>query len=138
MRFGTSSRERILAFLFEKKGYGIRLIFGCRTTNQWLKVPRKVRFFSGAFFALIDVSPSTCIYAGGLDVKDAFCRMELPEELSPFFSLDYVTAGEMGWFTFDGEAVDPDFRIFRNCESSQQDGHGRCSCASMPSRGPAL
>ena len=60
----------------------------------------------------MDVSPSTCRYAGGFDIKDAFYRMELPEALSPFFSLDSVTAGEMGWTACEGEAVDPGFCIF--------------------------
>ena len=60
----------------------------------------------------MDVSPSTCVYAGGLDVKDAFYRLELPEVLSPLFSLDPVTAAEMGWESFQGQPVEGDFRIY--------------------------
>ena len=96
----------------EKKGNRLRLIFDCRRTNQHFRKPKKVRLFSGASFSLLDVSPSTCVYAGGLDVKDAFYRMELPENLSPFFSLDAVTAGEMGWSHYNGEKVASDFKIF--------------------------
>ena len=104
LRFGLTSRERVTAFFVEKKGGKIRLIFDCRRTNDWFTVPRKVRLISGSSFALMDVSPTTCLYAGGLDVKDAFYRLELPEVLSPYFSLDFVTAGEMGPFSRRGSS----------------------------------
>ena len=75
--------------------------------------PDPVSLCIGETLGRLELAPGSGLVVGQVDIREAFYRMELPEVLPPFFSMDYVTAAEV----FESEettsaefVIDPDKR----------------------------
>ena len=63
-----------------------RVVIDARPANRWFDAPPSTSLPSGSAFARIQASSAKGLYFSGLDLKDFFYHLALPEELSDFFS----------------------------------------------------
>lgn len=57
------------------------MVVDSRFANLWFDSPEKVQLATGSAFSRLEVDRGPAIEVGGVDIKDAFYRIELPEEL---------------------------------------------------------
>lgn len=81
IEFRTQARERVGVFFVWKKSGKQRMVVDSRLANLWFDSPEKVQLATGSAFSRLEVDRGPAIEVGGVDIKDAFYRIELPEEL---------------------------------------------------------
>ena len=74
-------------FTVKKKDGKQRLVVDARVSNQWFSTPPSTQLPTGSAFAQVQGS-GFCV--GGLDLKDAFYNLGLPESLQDLFCLPGV------------------------------------------------
>ena len=90
-----SCREQVGLFSVWKKGGKQRMIVDARLSNLWFDAPEKVRLATGSSFSKIEVDAGPPIEVAGVDIADAFYRIELPTELRDLFALKGIRARDL-------------------------------------------
>lgn len=109
VEFRTQARERVGVFFVWKKSGKQRMVVDSRLSNMWFGAPEKVHLATGSAFSRIEVDEGPAIEIGGVDIKDAFYRIELPHEFRDLFSLSPLPA----------KALDPVLVKSMNLEGDQ-------------------
>ena len=95
-----------LFFVFKKDGR-LRVILDERIPSSWFEEPDTVHLASGQAFACLEVDSHSPVFLGGVDIKDAFYRIELPSDLRDLFGLPSVRACHVGAQSILGTTVHP-------------------------------
>ena len=88
IEFRSQVRERVGVFFVWKKNGKQRMVVDSRLSNLWFSSPEKVHLATGSSFSRIEVDEGPPIELGGVDIRDAFYRIELPSELRDLFALN--------------------------------------------------
>jgi hypothetical protein len=112
VEFRTEARERVGVFFVWKKSGKQRMVVDSRLANLWFDCPEKVHLATGTAFSRLEVDEGPPIEVGGVDIKDAFYRIELPSEFRDLFALSHLPAKILDPGMLAGLDVSPDQLIF--------------------------
>ena len=112
VEFRTEARECVGVFFVWKKSGKQRMIIDARLSNLWFRSPEKVHLATGSSFSRIQVDDGPPIQVGGVDISDAFYRIELPFEFRDLFALPPITAQALGLDSVGGAPVEGKQLIF--------------------------
>ena len=107
----SSCRARAGLFCVEKKNGRLRFIVDARVCNQLFKRPPSTHLASTAAVVELEVDDGGSVFFAAQDVADCYYQFRIPSELSGFFGLQDISAGDLGVSEVDGQPVDPSFMV---------------------------
>lgn len=105
VEFRLKARESVGVFFVWKKSGRQRMVIDARKSNLWFDTPHKVSLATGSAFARIQVDDGPPVQVGGVDISDAFYRIELPSEFRDLFALPPLSARALGLTALEGQAI---------------------------------
>ena len=112
IEFRTQARESAGVFFVWKKSGRQRMVIDARHSNLWFGNPEKVHLATGTAFSRIQVDDGPPIEVGGVDISDAFYRIELPSEFRDLFALRALPAKAVGLTAIGGVPLQPEQQVF--------------------------
>ncbi|CAE8588527.1 unnamed protein product [Polarella glacialis] len=96
-RKARSNEKGLLGIFFvDKKGGRLRLIFDTRVTNTYFKDPVHTSLPTAASFSNLEVDDADDMFLIHADIENAFYGMEVPVDLSAYFTLPPVRSSLVG------------------------------------------
>ena len=83
-----------------------------RLANQCFSAPEHVELATGSSFARLEVDQGPAVEVGGVDIKDAFYQISLPESLRPYFALNPIHARDLGISSTVEGPADPKTKVY--------------------------
>lgn len=105
VEFRLKARESVGVFFVWKKSGRQRMVIDARKSNLWFDTPHKVSLATGSAFARIQVDDGPPVQVGGVDISDAFYRIEVPSEFRDLFALPPLSARALGLTALEGQAI---------------------------------
>lgn len=83
-------------FVWKKGRERQRMVVEARRSNEHFEPPAHVGLATGATMGRLEASENSSVYCGGLDIRDCFYHIGLPEFLRQYFCLDAVYGRDVG------------------------------------------